>query len=493
MSGATTIPPHAAPLEAGGGAPAAPLRSRVISGSVWTILGFMAGNVLRLGGNLILVRLVPQHAFGLMGLVSALLTGLEMLSDLGGGGSIVQNQRGESAEFRRTAWTLATIRGLVLWAIACALAYPFAAGYGHPVLAWIIPICGLSAVTAGLGSTKLHVLSRRMVLAPVVLIELAGHAFGLVVMIAWALVDASVWALVFGGVAGAVLKLVLSHAAVPGTPDRFGWDRASASAIVHFGRWIFVSSLVTFLVGQSDRLVFGAMIPLELLAAYSVASMLAIMPASAVSTLTIRVMFPALSSVGRGGENLASHFTRARRPILVGSGWVLAGMIGGGPTMIALLYPAGFAPAGWILSTLAAGSWLSVMEAGNGTALLAQGRGHLMAAASTAKLVGMIALIPLGYAAGGFPGAVGGYAAAEGVRYTVSTLVARRHGLKNLRQDAAHTALVAVASAAGWLAARAAGSWPVAAQAAAVFVAVTAVWLPVGIGPARQLLRRRRA
>jgi O-antigen/teichoic acid export membrane protein len=416
-----------------------------------------------------------------------------MFSDLGGGGSIVQSPRGEEPAFRRTAFTIAAVRGALLWIAACVAAIPFAMAYGHPILASLIPVCALSALALGLGSTKVHIQNRRMVLRPAVVMDLVCYTFGLVVMIGWGLISPSVWALAAGGVSGSLMRLAWSHALLEGTPDRFGWERASASAIIRFGRWIFVSTLVTFLVRQADRLIFGAMVNLDVLAAYGVASMLAMMPQGVVAALTMKILFPVLSMFHRDGRGMADHYKQARQPILVGCGWVLSGMVAGGPTIISILYPSGFAPAGWMLSVLSAGSWFGVMEAGNGTALLAQGKGHLMAASSVAKLIGMVILIPLGYVIAGFPGAVTGFAASEVVRYVVSTALGRRVGLRTLRQDAGHTLLVLASSAAGWASARSstAQGWPVLVEAGVVFIAVTAVWLPWSLPPVLRHLRSR--
>ena len=62
---------------------------------------------------------------------------------------------------------------------------------------------------------------------------------------------------------------------------------------MRFGRWIFVSTVLTFLAGQSDRLVFGKMIPIALFGVYSIASMLAALPTQAVLKLGGAVIFPA--------------------------------------------------------------------------------------------------------------------------------------------------------------------------------------------------------
>ena len=57
--------------------------NRVMRSSMFTILGFGTQQAIRFGSNLILARLLFPEAFGTMALVTVLLVGLTMLSDLG--------------------------------------------------------------------------------------------------------------------------------------------------------------------------------------------------------------------------------------------------------------------------------------------------------------------------------------------------------------------------------------------------------------------------
>src|SRR5258706_9299249 len=125
MEDATPAAVHADGVES---APAH-LQRRVVSGSVWTIAGYGAGQVLRLAGNLVLARLLYPEAFGLMALVSVFLQGLAMFSDIGIGPSIIQSRRGDELAFLNTAWTIQVVRGIVLWVVSMAGAAPFAAWY----------------------------------------------------------------------------------------------------------------------------------------------------------------------------------------------------------------------------------------------------------------------------------------------------------------------------------------------------------------------------
>src|SRR5262249_27375011 len=80
------------------------LKSRVISGSMWTIGSCGASQVIRFGGNVLLARFLFKEAFGLVALVMLFNQGLTMFSDIGIGPSIIQSQRGEDEAYLNTAW-----------------------------------------------------------------------------------------------------------------------------------------------------------------------------------------------------------------------------------------------------------------------------------------------------------------------------------------------------------------------------------------------------
>jgi O-antigen/teichoic acid export membrane protein len=123
-------------------------------GSLWTLGGYGCPRSSASLSSLILARLLFPEAFGLMALVNVFMQGLEMLSDIGLGPSIIQNKRGTEPKFLRTAWTLQILRGLVLWLVSCALARPAAAFFSaqDPLaaqLSTVLPVAGLMALLGG--------------------------------------------------------------------------------------------------------------------------------------------------------------------------------------------------------------------------------------------------------------------------------------------------------------------------------------------------------
>lgn len=468
----------------------AAVNARAGRSAVWTLAGYGGGQVLRLGGNLLLTRLLFAEAFGVMALVTVFMTGLALFSDVGIGPSIIQSRRGDDRRFLNTAWTVQVARGAVLWIVSCALSAPFASFYGEPSLKWILPVSGLTALLAGFNSTKLFTMNRNLDMKRVIVVDLASQVAGLFVMVAWGLAFPSIWCLVAGGLVTSAGKMVLSHMLLTGESNRFAWDREAARSLFAFGRWIFLSTLLTFLVMQSDRLIFGKMIPMSLLGVYSIALMFATLPSIVAGYLGNQIVFPLYSRIHNAGESLAPVYTRSRWLAMITGGFLLSNLITAGPAMIRVLYDARYEDAGWILQLLACAAWFGVMDATNVPTLLARGKAGWMVAANATKLAAMVGLIPLGFALGGFPGAVIGFVAAEGFRYGVSAWATNASGLKGWTQDLGLSMLLVAACVTGHLVAVFSAGHELAPFwiAAATVLVTSAFW----ISPALSHVRRMR-
>ncbi|MDM8569611.1 oligosaccharide flippase family protein, partial [Thiotrichales bacterium HSG1] len=247
------------------------LKRLAIRGSVWRIIGFGISQVMRFGGNIVLTRLLSPEAFGIIGTVTAVLIGLEMFSDVGLRPNIIQSQRGEEPAFIRTAWTIQIIRGIILTIAAIIFAWPLAVINNEPSLTTIVPVAGLTAIIAGFNSTWLLVYSRRMILGKLVILDLVSHSCSLITMMIWAWYYPSVWALVGGIFANRIVKVTASHTVLSGTTMKMQWEPQAAGELVRFGKWIFVSTALGFLIARLDIFVFGSIAGMGMLGIYLLA------------------------------------------------------------------------------------------------------------------------------------------------------------------------------------------------------------------------------
>ncbi len=407
--------------------------------------------MLRFFSSVILRRLLPVEVFGIMAIVRPFITGLHMFSDIGLGPSIIQNERGEERSFLDTAWTLQVIRGFILFSITFVLAWPVARFYENRILMFILPGIGFATFLTGFNSTKIFTKKRNMELAGVTLLEIGAQVFAILVMVFYALKWKNVWALVAGEVAWGLALAAGSHLFLKGQGNRFAWEKESLRELIHFGKWVFLSSIITFFANQSDRLVFGKTEVLKVVGIYSLAYQLSQMPTLAILKLGEAVGFPAYSEKARQGGDFEKVYWRFRMPLIALGGMSATGLLLAGPPLVEALFGAKYLEARWMLQILSIGVWFQIMECTNGSALLALGSPKWIAFANAAKFLGILALLPLGYHLAGFQGALWGLAASDVLRHLASMAGVIKKGIRVILWDLVLTAFFGFIAGAGFL------------------------------------------
>jgi O-antigen/teichoic acid export membrane protein len=455
-------------------------KGRATSGAAWVGFGHGGRQVLRLISNLILTRLLVEADFGLMALVSVVIMGIGLFSDIGIGTALIQNKRDDPG-FVDTMWTLQIVRGFAICLVAVAIAGPMGAFYGEPVLVDLIRVVALGSIVQGFRSTNLRLANRNLYMRRVVALQVGSQVAGILVMVVWAIISPSVWALVAGGLTTPLVATIWSWM-LQGPRNRLHFERAAARSLYHFGRWILLSTLLNFLANQMDRLIFGKLVTMAVLGVYNIGINLALVPSTVMSHMSFGLIFPLYSRFHRKGDSMLPIYLNARLPLMIFGGWATAGIVAGGPTIIELLYDPRYIEAGWMLQILAAGMWFGVaLESPNQVALIALGHSRWSAITGATKVAGMAALIPLGWYWGDFPGALFGLAASDVLRYLVSTFGVLQFGLDGRSQDFKMTALVAVSAFAAWFAVhllKQIGWTNIVFHAFVIAVVVTAIWAP---------------
>jgi O-antigen/teichoic acid export membrane protein len=406
------------------------LKTLTLQGVAWTAAGDGGNQILRLVSNLVLTHLLVPETFGIMSMISVVQMGLSMFSDVGIHPAIIQHSRGDEPVFLNTAWTTQAIRGFCLWLSTCVLAWPVSLYCEQPALVYLLPVVGLSSVIDGFVSTKIVTCDRHLSLAPLTILNLGTGVFSLIVKVAWAWKWPTVWALIAGGFAGTIPRMLLSHRILPGPTNRFAWDRESLKELVKFGRWVFLSTLLTFISLRMDQIVFVRMIPLAMLGIYSQAMTFCRVPVDTIQKIGGAVAFPALCRVRERQGNLQSAYSRLRSPMLVGGGAVLGFLTLAAPTLIQILYPSRYWAAGWIMQLVAVGLWFQVIQSTNQMAVLAIGLPKVLALGNLTKIAVIAAALPVGYHFWGFPGALVAMALVEIPKYFFEAVQVRRQGLQ---------------------------------------------------------------
>jgi O-antigen/teichoic acid export membrane protein len=405
-------------------------------GAYIEISSHAASYLIRLVSTLILSRLLFPEVFGLAAIVSVFIMGLYMLSDAGIAQGVVQSPRGDDPVYLNTAWTLSAARGIGLWLIACLGAWPMAKIYDEPILLYLIPAGAFTVVIEGFNSTSLHTLRRSLTLGKLAIVDFSTQLTSLVVTATWAFFSPSVWAVVAGGLAASLTRASISHGLQVGYKNRFQWDRESAHALFHFGKWIFASSSMTFVSRQADRLALGNFAGMGPLGIYSMATMLSEAAGALAQRITSGVLYPALSRVARENpEQLRGAYYRARlRTDLLGLA-PLGGLCVMAQFVVDLLYDERYQEAGWMLQVLCVRAAFSVVTESMKDCLLAAGHARYGMYQSATRSLWMLLGIPVGWAYWGVPGIVLAAGASELSVVPVTFIAMHKHRLLRLSRE----------------------------------------------------------
>ena len=421
------------------------LFARALRGSMLTAGSYAVTQALRLGSNLILTRLLYPEAFGVMALVSVALVGLAMFSDMGVGPAISASPRGDERDFLDTAYTLNVMRGAVLWAATCALAWPMAQFYQAPELMQLLPAAGLTLLISGFNPTRIDTANRHLLLGRLTLLDLIAQVFAIAVMVALAFALRSVWALVIGAILGAVAKLILTARWLPGPTNRFRWEPAAGRELIRFGKWIFLSTACGFLLSQGDKAIFGAFLTLPELGVYNIGWFLASFPVLLAGAVTGRILIPLYRDHPPAASVANAARLRRLRLLVTGGTLALLGVLGVlGAPLVGLLYDARYAGAAAVVVVMACVQMPGVIGMTYDQSALAAGdsRNYFLVIALKAAL--QTAAFLLGIQAGGLFGALVGQGLALCVMHLPIIWLARRHRAWDAAHDVGFFVLAAV-------------------------------------------------
>ncbi|MDJ0729725.1 MAG: oligosaccharide flippase family protein [Crocosphaera sp.] len=378
------------------------IKKKAITGTIWTVVGYGGSQVLRLGGNIILTRLLVPELFGLMALINTFITGLNLFSDIGIRPSIIRSPRGDDPVFLNTAWTLQVIRGFVLWLGSCLIAWPVSQFYDNPQLLWLLPIVGLVTIFNGFTSTSLATLNREIKLDKLTKFNFGVQSFSLIVTIIWAYFQQTIWALVGSNLIGSFLNMIGSHRLQPEKSNRFAWEKESLNELVSFGRWIFIGTAMNFLGGQADRLILGKLFPLSTLGVYTIALTLSQVPEKLLQQVSGKVIFPIMSQYSAYPRNeFRAKILKKRKYLLLFLGIILSILVIFGDLFVSILYDERFQEAGWMLSLLALGFWPGFLATTVNPALTAIGHPEYSAWGTFFRFLWIAIGMPLGFSQGG--------------------------------------------------------------------------------------------
>lgn len=331
-------------------------------------------NAIRVLSTIVLTRLLDSSAFGVVGIIASVTTIFAMVSDIGLHSFVIRHASGIDPKLLDEVWTIRLMRSTCLAVAAFALSGPIAAYVGKPIQP-AIAVASLIFLLDGASSLSFATAIRNRQVLRVSVTDVASTVVQVSYSIVAALILHSYWALVSAILVGNLAKAVLSYALFPGSRRRLSFSRARAAEVWQFSRFITASSILTVLLGQTDKVVLSRLFPLSLFGLYSIAANLALAPIAFTYPYATRVLFPIYAKTHRETPQdfRRVYYATKRLPSLLFT-FAVGGLVGGAPILIAILYQPRYMPAAQYVSLLSIGSMLALGNVVANEALIAVGR-----------------------------------------------------------------------------------------------------------------------
>jgi O-antigen/teichoic acid export membrane protein len=254
---------------------------------------------LRLGLILVsvvtLARLLPPAAFGLIAMVTALVSVGDILRDFGLSTASIQ-ARSVSKEQRANLFWLNTLIGVVLTLVVYLLAHPIADLYGYPELIPITQWLAFTFVVNGMSAQFRASINRQLRFNALGVIDVIPQFVGLGVAVFGAIIWQDYRALIAQQLTIATLGLILAAALagwLPSLPSR----RTSVRRFVRFGSGLLGTQLTSYIAKNIDTVAIGLASTATVVGLYGRAYQLVLLPLNQLTAPLSRVAIPILAQV----------------------------------------------------------------------------------------------------------------------------------------------------------------------------------------------------
>ncbi|MGE8104785.1 oligosaccharide flippase family protein [Allorhizobium sp. NPDC080224] len=406
---------------------------RIFNGALWTVGTYALTVVLRFGSNVVLTRLVAPDVFGMVMIVTTLKIGMELLTDVGIGQSVVRNENADNVRFRYTAWTLQVLRSFLLCTLLLLASFPLGAFYDVPP--GILQLGALTIMVLGSASTVHYYMQRHMQLKKMNIFDLVCDIASIVLVLGFAYLSPTVWSIMVASVVAALFRAATSYL-LPGARNWFAWEGPYVREILSFGKWIFLSSMLVFLANSFDKLFLAQSVPLAVFGIYAIARTISELPATLVARVSFQLVFPLISA--NSGEVRATMRRqvgpmRLKLLLVVAVGLALTVVLS--DIAVGIIYDARYGEAGWMLALLLIASWFAILCTVNEYTMMGLGKPAYGVAGNIVKLLALVSLTPVGIHYLGLPGAILAIIAGEILRYFPVLRGQFAEGLSFVRQD----------------------------------------------------------
>jgi PST family polysaccharide transporter len=353
------------------------LKQRTRKGVIWAGVITIGSKALSVITTLVLARILVPADYGLIGVASVVIAALTIFTDLGLGAAIVHS-RNDRQRMASTAFFLMPMIALVLYAVAYVTAPAISNLLQSPGATGVVRLLSLSLVFSSLSVVPSSLLEKDMAYRRKVIPELLPYFLymGVAIVLAAAF-HAGAYSIAWGQIIQSLAALVL-YWFVAGWRPSMVFDGKIARELISYSKHVLGGSIMVYLATNMDNIFVGRTNGTAALGFYTLAYSIANLPATHVSDVVGRVMFPALVEINEDHARLTTTYLEGMEAVTLVTLPILAGMAGLAAPFVHLVLGIKWLPIITSLAVLTVFTAARVVAGVTGPLFLAAGKPRLI-------------------------------------------------------------------------------------------------------------------
>ena len=308
------------------------LKNSAISGFTWKTAERGLAEILQFFIGIVLARLLSPSDYGTVGLLAIFFAVAHIFQDSGFGSALIQKKDRTQEDFS-TVFFFNVAMSLVIYAIMYIASPYIAKFYRVPLLEDLTRVSALSFIIGGLTGVQYAKLTAEMKFRTISILSIFGQIVTGVTGIILALLGWGVWALVFQGLIGSLIKGVAVWYVSKWHPSLI-FSKKSFKQLFSFGSNLMLSGIVNTIYNNIYTLVIGRVFNPKLVGFYNRANGYAMIPTNLLLSTVVSVTYPILSTIQDDNEKLKRAYRKmlevplyVHYPCLIGIAVVAAPLI----------------------------------------------------------------------------------------------------------------------------------------------------------------------
>lgn len=287
------------------------LKEKTVKGVIWSSIDRFSTQGISFVFSMLIARMLLPSDYGVIAMLGIFMAVSQCFIDSGFGVALIRKKDRTETDFCTVFYFNIVVSCLfygLLW-----LASPYIARfYDMPLLESVTKVWGLNLIVNAFGGIQNAQLSIAIDFKSRAKISVITTLFTGVIGLWLAYRGYGVWALVYQGLASAILRCILLWCIVRWVPKLiFSWK--SFKELFSFGSKLLASSLLATVFENLSTIIIGKVYNAGSLGVYSRANHLAQFPSSNITGVLQNVTFPVLSTIQDEDDRLANAYRRFLR------------------------------------------------------------------------------------------------------------------------------------------------------------------------------------